>query len=102
MYWVDDAKELEQVGDFGAATRDGCWGEGVDPRVVLSDTRVLDVLRRRTATGTAGTSCLAGLDRGASADGGAWIGALGRGGGRRLERKRERWRPRKRERKGER
>lgn len=44
MYWVDDAKELEQVGDFGAATRDGCWGEGVDPRVVLSDTRVLDVL----------------------------------------------------------
>ena len=44
MYWVDDAKELEQVGDFGAAERDGCWGEGVDPRVVLSDTRVLDVL----------------------------------------------------------
>ena len=44
MYWVDDAKELDQVGGFEAATRDGCWGDGVDPRVVLSDTRVLDVL----------------------------------------------------------
>ena len=44
MYWVDDAKELDQVGGFEAATRDGCWGDSVDPRVVLSDTRVLDVL----------------------------------------------------------
>ena len=38
MYWVDGAKELEQVGDFGAATRDGCWGEGVDP-IACSRTR---------------------------------------------------------------
>ena len=44
MYWVDDAKELDQVGGFEAATRDGCWGDRVDPRVVLADTRVLDVL----------------------------------------------------------
>jgi hypothetical protein len=44
MYWVDEAKELDQVGDFGTAVSTGCWGSGVDPRVVLSDTRVLDVL----------------------------------------------------------
>ena len=44
MYWVDDAKELGEVGDFGKARDTGCWGHGIDPRVVLSDTRVLDVL----------------------------------------------------------
>lgn len=44
MYWVADAKELDQVGDFKNAVDTGCWGNGVDPCVVLSDTRVLDVL----------------------------------------------------------
>ena len=44
MYWVDGADELEKTGDFRTASETGCWGEGVDPRVVLSDTRVLDVL----------------------------------------------------------
>ena len=80
MYWVDDAKELEQVGDFGAATRDGCWGEGVDPRVVLSDTRVLDVLLQNSDRHSGHFLFGRHWTEGLPADGGAF-GALERGGG---------------------
>ena len=44
LYWVDGADDLCKTGDYDTAVRTGCWGEGVDPRVILSDTRVLDVL----------------------------------------------------------
>ena len=44
MYWVHGANELEKTGDYRTAVETGCWGRGVDPRAVLSDTRVLDVL----------------------------------------------------------
>ena len=44
MYWVHDADELEKTGNYRTAVKTGCWGRGVDPRAVLSDTRVLDVL----------------------------------------------------------
>jgi hypothetical protein len=44
MYWVHGADELEKTGDYRTAVETGCWGRGVDPRAVLSDTRVLDVL----------------------------------------------------------
>ena len=80
MYWVDDAKELEQVGDFGAATRDGCWGEGVDPRVVLSDTRVLDVLLQNSDRHSGHFLFGRHWTEGLPADGGAF-GAFERGGG---------------------
>ena len=80
MYWVDDAKELEQVGDFGAAERDGCWGEGVDPRVVLSDTRVLDVLLQNSDRHSGHFLFGRHWTEGLPADGGAF-GALERGGG---------------------
>ena len=82
MYWVDDAKELAQVGDFEAAARDGCWGEGVDPRVVLSDTRVLDVLLQNSDRHSGhflfGRHWTEGL---AAGDGGAFGGARDRDGG---------------------
>ena len=80
MYWVDDAKELEQVGDFGAATRDGCWGEGVDPRVVLSDTRVLDVLLQNSDRHSGHFLFGRHWTEGLPADGGAF-GALGAAAG---------------------
>ena len=80
MYWVDDAEELEQVGDFGAATRDGCWGEGVDPRVVLSDTRVLDVLLQNSDRHSGHFLFGRHWTEGLPADGGAF-GALGDFGG---------------------
>ena len=44
LYWVDGADDLCKTGDYQTAVRTGCWGQGVDPRVILSDTRVLDVL----------------------------------------------------------
>uniref|UniRef100_A0A7R9TK00 Uncharacterized protein n=1 Tax=Micromonas pusilla TaxID=38833 RepID=A0A7R9TK00_MICPS len=44
MYWSDDADDLEKTAGFQQALDTGAWGEGIDPRVVLSDTRILDVL----------------------------------------------------------
>ena len=41
---MPDAEELRAAGSFKQACETGCWGGGVDPRLVLSDTRVLDVL----------------------------------------------------------
>ena len=44
LYWVDGADELVKAGDFTSACETGCWGDGVNPKLVLSDTRILDVL----------------------------------------------------------